>query len=61
MALEKEPGPLKSRNQAEGTPGRDGQGVGSHTQTPFLNPEPFFQWYGVKNIAMVRINGESTV
>ena len=28
-------------------------------QTPFLNPYPFQQWYGTKNIAKVRINGES--
>ena len=28
-------------------------------QTPFLNPNPFLWWYGVKNIAKVRINGES--
>ena len=28
-------------------------------QTPFLNPDPFQQWYGIKNIARVKINGES--
>ena len=28
-------------------------------QTPFLNPDPFQQWYGIKNIAKVKINGES--
>ena len=28
-------------------------------QTPFLNPDPFQQWYGIKNVAKVRINGES--
>ena len=28
-------------------------------QTPFLNPNPFLHWYGVKNIAKVKINGES--
>ena len=28
-------------------------------QTPFLNLDPFQQWYGVENIARVRINGES--
>ena len=28
-------------------------------QTPFLNSNPFLQWYGVKNVAKVRINGES--
>ena len=29
------------------------------TQTPFLNPDPFQHWYGVKNVAKVKINGES--
>ena len=28
-------------------------------QTPFLNPDPFQHWYRVKNIAKVKINGES--
>ena len=28
-------------------------------QSPFLNPDPFYQWYGIKNIARVRVNGES--
>ena len=28
-------------------------------QTFFLNPDPFQQWYGIKNIAKVRINGGS--
>ena len=28
-------------------------------QTPFLNLDPFQQWYGIKNVAKVRINGES--
>ena len=28
-------------------------------QTPFLNPDPFQWWYGVKNVARVRDNGES--
>ena len=27
--------------------------------TPFLNPDPFQHWYGVKNVAKVKINGES--
>ena len=29
------------------------------SQTPFLNPDPFQQWYGIENIAKVKINGES--
>ena len=28
-------------------------------QTPFLNLDPFQQWYGIENIAKVKINGES--
>ena len=28
-------------------------------QTPFLNPDPFQQWYGMENVAKVKINGES--
>ena len=28
-------------------------------QTPFLNPDPFNQWYGIKNVARVRVNRES--
>ena len=28
-------------------------------QTPFLNPDPFQHWYGVKNVAKVKISGES--
>ena len=46
-------------SQAEGTPGRDAQSIGHCTQTPFLNPKPFHQWYGIKNVAKVRINRES--
>ena len=46
-------------NHAEGTPGGDAQGVGHHAQTPFLNSNPFHRWYRTKNIARVRVNGES--
>ena len=28
-------------------------------QTPFLNPDPFQHWYGVKNVAKVKINRDS--
>ena len=31
----------------------------SPLQTPFLNPDPFQQWYGMENVAKVKINGES--
>ena len=29
------------------------------SQTPFLNLDPFQQWYGIENVAKVKINGES--
>ena len=35
------------------------KGVKHCMQTPFLNPNPFNQWYGIKNVARVRVNGES--
>ena len=28
-------------------------------QTPFLNPDPFHQWYRIENVAKVKINRES--
>ena len=28
-------------------------------QTPFLNPDPFQQWYRIENVTKVEINGES--
>ena len=28
-------------------------------QTPFLNPDPFQQWYGIENVDKVKISGES--
>ena len=37
----------------------EAQGIGHHTQTPFLNPNPFHQWYRIENVARVKINGES--
>ena len=35
------------------------RGIESSSQTPFLNLDPFQQWYSMENIAKVRINGES--
>ena len=40
-------------------PGGGPQGIGQHTQTPFLNPDPFQHWYRVENVAKKKINGES--
>ena len=28
-------------------------------QTPFLNPDPFQQWYRIENVSKVKINRES--
>ena len=33
--------PLGKATAQKGTPGQDAQGIGHHTQTPFLNPNPF--------------------
>ena len=35
------------------------QGIKTTSQTPFLNLGPFQQWYGIKNTARVKINGET--
>ena len=29
------------------------------SQSPFLNPDPFQQWYRIENVAKVKINGET--
>ena len=54
--------PLGKATLPESPQRQDAQGIGHHTQTPFLkflNPDPFQQWYGVKNVARVRVNGEN--
>ena len=51
--------PSSPGNQTECTPRGDAQGIRCCMQTPFLNPDPFHQWYGIKNVAKIRINGES--
>ena len=35
------------------------RGIKTTSQTPFLNPDLFQQWYGIENMARVKINGES--
>ena len=52
-------GPSDESDYAQNPPGGGPQGIGWCTQTPFLNPEPFQHWYGVENVAKVKINGES--
>ena len=51
--------PSRKDDHAKGTSRQDAQGIGSHIQTPFLNPNPFNWWYGIINVARLRVNGES--
>ena len=53
------PDPSSKDGQPKGAPEGDAQGTGHHTQTPFLNPNPFHSCYGIEYIAKVRVNGES--
>ena len=53
------PDPSNLGGQAKGIPGWDAKGIGHHTQTPFLNPNPFHQWYGIENVTRAKINRES--
>ena len=55
----REPRPPGKGNHSKGAPRWDAQGVKGHMQTPFLNPDPLNQWYGIENVARVRVNGES--
>ena len=59
MAPKKGARPLRWKLPCQVTPGGGHQGVGWCMQTPFLNPDAFQHWYGVKNIAKVKINKES--
>ena len=52
-------GPLGKGDHTEGAPRWDAQGIKCCMQTPFLDPDPFNQWYGIENVARVRVNGES--
>ena len=51
--------PSDENNNAQQPPGGGLQGVKQPKQAPFLNLGPFQHWYGVKNVAQVKINGES--
>ena len=53
------PDPSDENDYAQEPPGGGSQGITQPKQTPFLNSDPFQCWYGVENIARVRINGES--
>ena len=41
-------------------PGRDSPNIKKLQKTPFLNLDPLSHWSGLKNIAQVRIDGESS-
>ena len=56
-AKEGSPSPSRKGDPTKGAPGWDTQGIKHQTQTPFLNPNPFNQWYRIKNMARVRVNG----
>ena len=53
--------PSSDDGQDEGASGWDAKGIGHHTQTLFLNPNPLHWWYGIENVDRVRINGESSM
>ena len=53
------PDPSKSSECHKEPPKGGSGGVGPSSQNPFLNLDPFQRWYGMENIAKVRINGES--
>ena len=55
----REPRPLRQKWPHPRCPRGGTQGVGWWMQTLFLNPDPFQHWYGVKNVARVKINGKS--
>ena len=41
-------------------PGQDYMSIKTSQKTPFLNPDPITHWIGPKNIALVRIDDESS-
>ena len=51
--------PSNNNKCHEEPPDGGSQGVKTTMQTPFLNLDPFQRWYRIKNVAKVRINGES--
>ena len=55
----REPDPSDENDNTQEPPEGDSKGITGSKQTPFLNLDPFQCWHGVKNVAKVRINGES--
>ena len=56
---ERSPDPSNNSQHTEDPPDGGSQGIKPPQQAPVLNPDPFQHWYGVENVARVRINGES--
>ena len=52
-------GPSYNSKHHEEPPEGGSRGVEMTSQTPFLNLDPFQQWYRIENVAKVKINGES--
>ena len=49
-----------TQNKCHKEPPKGGSGgIKATLQTPFLNLDPFQQWYGIENVVKVKINGES--
>ena len=53
------PDPSKSDKHCEEPPTGGSRGITPSSHTPFLNPDPFQRWYGMENVAKVKINGKS--
>ena len=51
--------PSNNSQHIKEPPDRGSQGIKPPQQTPFLNSDHFQHYHGVKNVARVRINGES--
>ena len=52
-------GPSNAHQYYKEPPEGGSGGIKATLQTPFLNPDPFQWWYGIENVAKVKINGES--
>ena len=55
----REPGPSNNNKCHEEPPDRGSWGIKTTLKTPFLNPDPFQQWYGIDIVARLKINGGS--
>ena len=49
--------PPTTMNGCKQPPEGGSGGIKTTSQTPFLNPYPFQQWYRIDNVAKVKING----